>query len=773
MGVSLRWRLVGVVLSLLAARSTFGQKSAPPPNEPAVSLDTELGVPTIDPAEVVMTATKSATTIQESPQIIIVVTDDEIRARGFRSIDDVLQSLPGFEVASVDWFYSEQLTRGQARTLLVLWNGVPVGNPSYPAYELTRAVPIEFVKRLEIVTGPGGVLWGANAFLGIVNIITFDGDSFHGLEFRAGGGTGPGLLNNGRGTAAFGETFWKKRIKLWVGVNFQSDDGNTLYPKYVGYLTGFPPPDADGPTEASSTDVGFPRNATRAKRNWFVNAAGNLRIGPVTADVYYPIINRLYEPIGWEGGRGDWGTDSLGNPVKGDYTRWSNDFFTTSLAYRDRFGEKVGIVARGYYVGSADMSRRKTLLPPGFVTVPASVDQKFWTCPSPCTQDAVNHAFDGSTSGKRWGVYRSGGSADVDIALPFRNKLVAGVEAYYEHTDARVSRYPEIVGGRVVMGSIAAGRAVGGGFISDEWRALRNFTLHAGFRVQGSDAYDPVALFSAAAVYNPWKRLYLKLNYAEGFRPPPLSYIDVNDNRDRTTGAPVNLAPHFASAPNLVPERSRAVEGALMATVLEHHRSIDKVTARVDYAFTLLQDLINQGTLQATNSGTRYIHSVDASLRVDLRGGHQVGLGYYFNWGFDRDYGPLRESANQKVTLSGRFSLIKERLELDTLLVYLGPREDLDRWFYASPGNVFTGIKNAYVIRPSDTVIDKLPASVAWRAGLRLRNLFNKRLELNGFVYNVLSERPYAADIYYTKRIRPFPISGPGWNVIFTAILTI
>ena len=41
------------------------------------------------------------------------------------------------------------------------------------------------------------------------------------------------------------------------------------------------------------------------------------------------------------------------------------------------------------------------------------------------------------------------------------------------------------------------------------------------------------------------------------------------------------------------------------------------------------------------------------------------------------------------------------------------------------------------------------------------------------FVYNVLSEAPYGSDIWYSKRIRPFPVSGPGWNVVFTAVLTI
>ncbi|MBI5479410.1 MAG: TonB-dependent receptor plug domain-containing protein [Deltaproteobacteria bacterium] len=763
--------MVGVVLCLLAARAVHAQKATPPEKEMAAAPDAELGVPAIDAAEVVMTATKSATTIQESPQIITVITDEEIRARGYRSIGDVLHALPGFEGQSVEWWYSDVFTRGQPRTLLVLWNGVPVGSPSWAGYELTRALPIEFVKRLEIVTGPGGVLWGANAFLGIVNVITYDGDSFHGFELRGGGGTGPGLLNAGRATASFGESFLKGRVKLWVGVNFSTDDGTTTYPNYLAYLSGFPPPDADGPTEASSFDAGFPKGATRAKRNWFANVAGNVRVGPVTADIYYPIVNRLYHAVAWEGGRGDWGIKPDGTPALGDFSSWSADFFTTSLTFRKRFGEKVGVVARGYYLGSEDMTRHKIIAPPGFVEYPLGADQKFWTCPSPCTQTAVNHAFKNDPTGPRWGVYRSGGSADVDLALPFRNKLIAGVEAFYEHVDARVTKLPDVLGGRVSLGYLAKGRAVAGGFVADEWRAHPRLTLHAGARVQGSDAYDAIALFSASAVYNPMRRLFLKLNYAEGFRPPPLSMIAVNDNRDPTGDRPLNLNPHAANAPDLVPERSRAAETALIATLLEHHQAIDKVTLRANYAFSLLQDLITERTLQPTNSGTRYLHSADLSLRLDLRGGHQVTLGYYFNWGFDREYGPLRESANQKLTLAGRFSLIKDRLEVDTLMVYLGPREDLNRWF--NVGTPFVGIPNTYLVRSSDTVIDRLPAQVAWRAGLRVKNLWSKRLELNGFVYNVLSEAPYSADIYYSKRIRAFPVPGPGWNVLFTAILTI
>ena len=82
--------------------------------------------------------------------------------------------------------------RGVAQAALLLRDGVSMFDPlrNSPVYH--RTVPLESVKRIEMVTGPGGVLWGANSFLGIVNVITKDAEDVNGLELDAGYGDGPG-----------------------------------------------------------------------------------------------------------------------------------------------------------------------------------------------------------------------------------------------------------------------------------------------------------------------------------------------------------------------------------------------------------------------------------------------------------------------------------------------------------------------------------------------------------------------------------------------------
>ena len=69
-----------------------------------------------------------------------------------------------------------------ARRALLLRDGVSLFDPWVNIAWLSRTQPLETIKRIEVVTGPGGVLWGANSFLGIVNVITKDAEDVNGLE---------------------------------------------------------------------------------------------------------------------------------------------------------------------------------------------------------------------------------------------------------------------------------------------------------------------------------------------------------------------------------------------------------------------------------------------------------------------------------------------------------------------------------------------------------------------------------------------------------------
>ena len=72
-----------------------------------------------------------------------------------------------------------------------------------------------------MVTGPGGVLWGANSFLGIVNVITKDAEDVNGLEVSAGYGDGPGNKQDFKAYALFGKTFFNGKLKIFQHVSLR------------------------------------------------------------------------------------------------------------------------------------------------------------------------------------------------------------------------------------------------------------------------------------------------------------------------------------------------------------------------------------------------------------------------------------------------------------------------------------------------------------------------------------------------------------------------
>ena len=84
------------------------------------------------------------------------------------------------------------VTRGVSQGMLLLHNGVSLFDPMLNVAAVGRQVPLESIKRVEVVTGPGGVLWGANSFVGVINIVTKDADDVEGVQGGIGFGDGHG-----------------------------------------------------------------------------------------------------------------------------------------------------------------------------------------------------------------------------------------------------------------------------------------------------------------------------------------------------------------------------------------------------------------------------------------------------------------------------------------------------------------------------------------------------------------------------------------------------
>ncbi len=133
---------------------------------------------------VVTVASRYAQTIAQAPNIVTVLTDREIRTRGYRTLSDLLRSMPGIYVTTskesrgLAWF------RGVAspdnNKFLLLIDGVPLYDGVYTHAWIDNYVPLVDVKQVEVIKGPGSAVYGTNAFAGVVNIVTYRADDLQG-----------------------------------------------------------------------------------------------------------------------------------------------------------------------------------------------------------------------------------------------------------------------------------------------------------------------------------------------------------------------------------------------------------------------------------------------------------------------------------------------------------------------------------------------------------------------------------------------------------------
>ena len=158
----------------------------------------------------VTTVSKDPQQVHKTPAAIFVITQEDIRRSGATSIPEVLRLAPGVEVARIDADHWSVAIRGLAgqfsKDLLVLIDGRSVYTPLFAGvYWDVQEVMLEDVERIEVVRGPGGTIWGANAVNGVINIITKSAENTHGALVTLGGGN----VDQGTGSVRYGGTVGK------------------------------------------------------------------------------------------------------------------------------------------------------------------------------------------------------------------------------------------------------------------------------------------------------------------------------------------------------------------------------------------------------------------------------------------------------------------------------------------------------------------------------------------------------------------------------------
>ncbi|MBN2021350.1 MAG: TonB-dependent receptor [Pirellulales bacterium] len=133
-------------------------------------------------------------TVAQSPAAVFVITSEMIRRSGAHNVPDLLRMVPGLDVARIEsdsWSITSRGFAGHfANKLLVMIDGRTVYTPLFAGvYWDVQDLLLEDVERIEVVRGPGGTLWGANAVNGVISIVTKKAKDTQGALVTYGGGS--------------------------------------------------------------------------------------------------------------------------------------------------------------------------------------------------------------------------------------------------------------------------------------------------------------------------------------------------------------------------------------------------------------------------------------------------------------------------------------------------------------------------------------------------------------------------------------------------------
>ena len=166
--------------------------------------------------------------LAEAAASVFVITSDDLRRAGVTSIPEALRLAPNLQVAQVNaasYAVSARGLNGSNATgpnkLQVLIDGRSAYSPLFSGvFWDAQDVLIEDIERIEVISGPGGTLWGVNAVNGVINIITKDSADTRGTLAVLGAGSrgaDAGFRYGGGNWRVYGKHLWQRHTKLASG----------------------------------------------------------------------------------------------------------------------------------------------------------------------------------------------------------------------------------------------------------------------------------------------------------------------------------------------------------------------------------------------------------------------------------------------------------------------------------------------------------------------------------------------------------------------------
>ncbi len=183
----------------------------------------------------IVSATKSAQLLDDAPAVISVITSYDIEARGYRSVAEAVQSLAGIYVAN-DGVEPNLAVRGisgglrgYSDVIKVMIDGQPTDFRPYTSNDLGPSqIPLPAIDRIEVIRGPASAVYGANAFLGVINIITKQATAGPSFAYSLAGYLTNNKNPGGGGWLTGSDTVGRLKMTASVSGDFINASGLTL-----------------------------------------------------------------------------------------------------------------------------------------------------------------------------------------------------------------------------------------------------------------------------------------------------------------------------------------------------------------------------------------------------------------------------------------------------------------------------------------------------------------------------------------------------------------
>jgi outer membrane receptor for ferrienterochelin and colicins len=445
-----------ILFSALLARSAEINTDAKPRELADLPLEAlmEIEVPTV------YGASKFEQPATAAPADVTVITADEIKKFGYRTLADVLQSVPGLYV-SYDRNYKflgfQGISLGDFNSrVLVLVNGHRINNNLTDGAYIGTAflLDIDLVERVEIIRGPGSALYGNNAFFGVINVITREGKQVNGAEV-----TGEyGSFDTYKARVTYGKRFENGVQMLLSGTIYDSAGQEQLY--YPEFDT---PAENNGIAENLDSDSYGSLFGSLSYRDFTLESAF------IHREKKNPTAQYVYQYGGFNDPR----------------LETTDDRGYVDLKYQHSFPEAVDVTARLYY------------------------DWANYAIGYPLT------AYDMFTKEKDEGEWW-GAELQLNKRLCDRHILTLGAEYRDNFHQERLVYQP----GTTNKTGVSTNSANYGIYLQGDFAVLTNLHFNGGVRYDQYGDFDARFNPRLAVIYNPFEESTVKAIYGTAFRTP-------------------------------------------------------------------------------------------------------------------------------------------------------------------------------------------------------------------------------------------------------------